>query len=99
VRKSNLATRSLLGFNGKLLTHSGKDDNVWTGPISKGDQGGEIPAAHTGILLLGGEELLNLVTNLSIWDLDIILGLTIIGHQGEETIVGNIELQDLVRDW
>jgi len=44
-----------------------------------------------GVLLLGGEELLDLVTNLTIWNLNIILGLTIIGHQGKETIVGDIK--------
>ena len=49
-------------------------------------------AKLTGILLLGGEEFVNLLANLSVWDLNIILGLTIIGHQREESVVGNIEL-------
>jgi len=57
---------------------------------------------NVGVLLLLGKELLNLITNLSIWNLDIVLGLTIISHQGEETIVGNIEqlvfLADNIRD-
>jgi len=48
-------------------------------------------ATLTGILLLGREELLDLLTNFSIGNLDIVLGLTIIGHQGEETIVRDIE--------
>ena len=67
-----LTTWSLLGFDGKLLTHGSKDNNV-------------------GIFLLLSEKLGNLVTNFSIWDLDIILGLTIISHQGKETIVRDIE--------
>merc|ERR1711977_159538 len=46
---------------------------------------------NVGILLLGREELLDLLTNFSIGNLDIVLGLTIIGHQGEETIVRDIE--------
>jgi hypothetical protein len=50
-------------------------------------------AKLTGILLLGGEELLNLLTNLSIRNFDIILGLSIIGHQGEESVVRDIELK------
>jgi len=44
-----------------------------------------------GILLLGGEKLVDLLANLSIGDLDIILGLAIISHQGEEAIIGDIE--------
>ena len=46
----------------------------------------------TGILLVSGEKLVNLLSNISLGDLNIILGLTIISHQGKETIVGNIEL-------
>jgi hypothetical protein len=49
-------------------------------------------AKLTGVLLFGGEELVDLLTNFSIGNLDIVLGLTIIGHQGEETIVRDIEL-------
>jgi len=49
-------------------------------------------AKLTGILFFGGEELLNLVANLSVWDLDIILSLTIIGHQRKESIVRDIQL-------
>jgi len=67
-----LTTRSLLGFNGSLLTHGSKNDNI-------------------GILLLSGEQLLNLISNLSIRDLDIVLGLAIIRHQGKETVIRNIE--------
>jgi hypothetical protein len=47
----------------------------------------------TGVLLIDGEELVDLVTNLSIGNLDIILGLTVIGHQGEETIIRDVELR------
>ena len=46
----------------------------------------------TGVLLVGAEKLLNLFTNLTIRDLDIILGATIVGHEGQETIVGDIKL-------
>jgi hypothetical protein len=45
----------------------------------------------TGVLLLVGEELGNLVTNLTIGHANIVLGLTIIGHQGQEAIVGDVE--------
>lgn len=46
----------------------------------------------TGVFLLGGEKLVNLFANFAFGNLDIVLGLTVISHQGEETIVGNIEL-------
>jgi len=49
----------------------------------------------TSILLIGAEKLLNLVTNFTIRNLDIILGLAVIGHKGEESIVGDIELSNL----
>jgi len=68
----NLTTRSLLGFNCSLLTHSCKNNDV-------------------GVLFFIGEKFVNLVTNFSIRNLDIILSLTIVSHQGKEAIVGNVE--------
>ena len=47
---------------------------------------------HTAVLLWVVPELLDLLANLSVWHLDIILHLTIIGHQGKESIVGDIKL-------
>jgi len=44
-----------------------------------------------GVFLLGGEKLGYLLTNFPIGNLDIILGLTIIGHQREETIIRDIK--------
>ena len=46
----------------------------------------------TGVFLLGGEKLVNLLANLALRNLDIVFSLTVISHQGEETIVGNIKL-------
>lgn len=46
----------------------------------------------TGIFLLGTEELLDLLANLAVRKLDIVLGVTIIRHQGKETIIRDIEL-------
>lgn len=46
----------------------------------------------TGVLALLGEELVDLVANFTIGNLDIVLGGAIVGHEGEETIVSNIEL-------
>jgi hypothetical protein len=55
-------------------------------------RGLSLMATLTSILLLNGEELLDLLANFALGNLDIILGLTIIGHQGEVTIVRDIEL-------
>jgi hypothetical protein len=49
-------------------------------------------AKLTGVFLLGGEKLVNLLTNFAIGNLNIVLGLTIIGHQRKKTIIGDIEL-------
>lgn len=49
-------------------------------------------ALLTGVLLIGAEKLLDLVTNFTFWHLDIILGRPIIGHKGQETIISDIEL-------
>jgi hypothetical protein len=46
----------------------------------------------TGVLALLGEEFVDLVANFTIGNLDIVLGGAIVGHEGEETIVSNIEL-------
>jgi hypothetical protein len=44
-----------------------------------------------GVLLFGAEKLLNLFANLAFGHLDIILGGTIVGHEGQETIVSDVE--------
>lgn len=46
----------------------------------------------TGILLLGLEQLLDLLANFTFWDLDIVLRSTVVGHQGQETVIGDIKL-------
>lgn len=46
----------------------------------------------TGILLLDLEELLDLFADLTLWDLDVVLGGTVIRHERQETVVGNVEL-------
>ena len=50
----------------------------------------------TGILLLLTEELVDLFTNLTLWNLDIILGGTVLGHEGEKAVVGDVELAELL---
>ena len=47
----------------------------------------------TGIFLFCTEELLDFVTDFTIWNLDIVFGGAIIRHEGEEVVVGNVELE------
>ena len=56
---------------------------------------GRIRALLTGVLLLSPEQAVDLLADLTIGHLDIILGVTIIVHEGEETIVRDIELQKM----
>lgn len=48
---------------------------------------------RTGVLL-SVEETLDLGTNLAVGLLDIVLHLAVVGHEGEEAIVSNVELND-----
>jgi hypothetical protein len=50
----------------------------------------------TGILLLLTKELVDLFANLTLWNLDIILSSTVVGHEGEKAVVGNVELAKLL---
>lgn len=46
----------------------------------------------TAVLLLSGVHLVDLLANIVVGDLDIILGVTVVGHQGHEAILGDVEL-------
>jgi hypothetical protein len=48
--------------------------------------------ALTSVLVLVGEELGDLVTDLTVRKLDIVLGGAVVRHEGEEAIVGHIQL-------
>jgi hypothetical protein len=52
---------------------------------------------HTGVFVLFGEKLGDLVSSLTIWELDIILGITSIVHKRKEAVFRNIELKPIVR--
>jgi hypothetical protein len=47
---------------------------------------------RTGVLLLVPEELLNLGSNLAVGVLDVVLHGAVLRHEGEETIVLDVEL-------
>ena len=46
----------------------------------------------TGILLIGAEELVYLVTNFTIGNLDIVLGIARVVHEVKEPILADVEL-------
>jgi hypothetical protein len=46
----------------------------------------------TGILLVFAKELVDLLANLALRNLDIVLGSAVLGHEGEETVIGDVEL-------
>jgi hypothetical protein len=46
----------------------------------------------TGVLLLLVEELVDALTDLVVGDLDVVLGGAVVEHEGEETVVSDVEL-------
>ena len=46
----------------------------------------------TGILLLGAEELLDFIAGLALREFDVILGSSIVRHEGEKAILTDVEL-------
>lgn len=46
----------------------------------------------TGVLAVLGEKLVDLVTDLSVGNLDVVLDGAVVMHEGEETIVRDVEL-------
>lgn len=96
IRACGLAT-GLLGLNGSLLTHGGKNDDVCEAAVSTMYRWVNIAdsqlAGLTDVLLLNLEQFVDFVTDLAIGDLHIVLGDTVVGHQGQETIVGDVDLE------
>ena len=48
--------------------------------------------ALTGVLAILNEKLLDLVTDFALGELDIVLGGTIIRHEGEEAVISHVKL-------
>ena len=53
---------------------------------------GATGAGLTRILLLGLEELGDLLANFALGHLDVVLGVTVVAHEGEVAVVGDVEL-------
>ena len=53
-----------------------------------------IGALRTGVLAVLVEHLVDLVADITLGDLDVILGGAVVGHEREEAIVGNVELPE-----
>ena len=58
-----------------------------------GYRGTGLRAGLTGVLLLGGEETGDLVTDLTVGHANVILGLAVIAHQRQETVVRDVKLR------
>lgn len=54
---------------------------------------GKIAGLLTDVLLLLTEKLDDTLANLALGELDIVLGVTVILHQGKEVIVGDVKLE------
>lgn len=54
---------------------------------------GKIAGLLTDVLLLLTEKLDDTLANLALGELDIVLGVTVILHQGKEVIVGDVKLK------
>jgi hypothetical protein len=50
----------------------------------------------TGILLLLTEELGDLIANFTLWNLDVVLGSTVLGHKREKAVVGDVKLAQML---
>ena len=59
-------------------------------------QSGSVICRLTGVLLVASEEFLDLVTNFTLGHLDIILGGTIVGHEGQKVVISDIELKPTI---
>ena len=46
----------------------------------------------TGVLAVLGEKLVDLLADLTIWDLHVVLLVTVVGQQVEETVLRDVEL-------
>lgn len=51
----------------------------------------------TGVFALVGEQLADLLTDFTVGNLDVVLGVAKIVHEGEETVVTDVQLQDCLR--
>jgi hypothetical protein len=91
--ETNLGLGGLLGVDGGLLTHGGENNDVLTLLVVSPKR---MLVQLTGVLALLVEELVDLVANLTIGNLNVVLGGTIVGHEGKETVVGNVKLDGLL---
>lgn len=87
-----LLDSGLLAVNSELLAHSGENGDIWINVLAYSAFFLTHSYRLTGVLLLLGEELADLVANLTVGDLDVVLGVAIVLHQGQEVVVGDVKL-------
>lgn len=65
-----------------------------SGEVSTGlREPARIFSALTAVLLLLTEHTEDLLTNLGVGNLDVVLGAAVVIHQGQEVIVGDVDLE------
>ena len=91
-RTSRLTLRSLLGVDGGFFAHGSEDDDVCKLPLALSFHFLMAGCGLTGVFSIIGEELGDLVADVTFWDLDILLLRAVVGHEGEEAVVSDVEL-------
>ena len=82
---------SLLSIDGNLLTHGSENDDVWN-LLDWTKRRFRSWFQLTGVFSVVVEELLDFFSNLIVRALHVVLGSTIIRHEREEAIIGDINL-------
>lgn len=85
------ALGGFLGIDGSLLTHGGKNDNVCC--LSVAHSPNRERSRLTGVLLVFLEKLVDLLANLTVRELDVVLGVALVVHKRKEAVLGNVELE------
>jgi len=89
----HLTLRGLLGVDGDLLAHGSEDDDVcFSESIAIPRE--VVCAGHvlTDVLAVVVEHLVDLFTDFVGWGLDVVLGGAVVGHEGQEAVVGDVDL-------
>jgi hypothetical protein len=80
----------LLSVDAGLLAHGSENDNVCRAlAVPKSSKQVQL----TGVLAILGEHFVDLLADVVVGDLDVVLGGAVIGHEGEETVVSDINLR------
>ena len=89
------SARGFFRFDRNLFTHGSENNNI----CYRQESGRLEVVLLTSILLLCSEETINLIADFALWDLDVILGIAIVRHQGKKAVAGDIKLLLISMFW